>query len=87
MSILGIHQFTRDIERDASTRTAYLADPAATLSRYRLDDGEKQSIRALDAADLLQRGVNAIVIRNMLVTLGITHQDMYTHQATAGDQA
>lgn len=79
MSVLAINQFTRDLEHEPTTIDAYRADPSAVLAGYRLTDDERIAILALDAAELLDRGVNPIVIRNLLVILGIKHGEMYTH--------
>lgn len=77
MSVLAINKFTLALEHDPAVMDSYRADPEATLDRYRLSDEERDEIRRLDASALLARGVNPIVIRNLLVILGIPHSEMY----------
>jgi hypothetical protein len=79
MSVIGVNKLTLALEHEPALLDAYRSDPDATLDKYRLSSDERDAIRRLDADNLLQRGVNPIVIRNLLVLLGIPHGEMYTH--------
>ncbi|SDY78830.1 hypothetical protein [Herbiconiux ginsengi] len=79
MSVIAVNKFTLDLEHKPGVLEAYRADPAAVLDGYRLSDAERDAIARLDADWFLTAGVNPIVIRNLLVILGIPHNQMYTH--------
>lgn len=79
MSVIAVNKFTLALEHDPGKIEAYRADPEAVLDQYRLSSQERDEIRRLDARALLARGINPIVIRNLLVILGIPHGEMYRH--------
>jgi hypothetical protein len=83
MSILAVNKFTLALEHEGGLIEDYRAHPDEVLGRYRLTQGEREEIRRLDAQALLDRGVNPIVIRNLLVILGIKHGEMYRHGGDA----
>ena len=83
MSVLAINKFTLALEHEGGLIEDYRAHPDEVLGRYRLTEAERDEIRRLDAQALLDRGVNPIVIRNLLVILGIKHGEMYCHDSDA----
>lgn len=80
MSVLGLTKLARDLEHVDGLLDDFRAEPARFLERYDLADAEEKAVVDLDTAFLLERGMNPVALRNLIVLLGVPHGQMYTHQ-------
>lgn len=79
MSVLALTRLARDLEHEPGLLDEFLAGPRPVLARYDVSDEEQGWVLDLDAQALLDHGMNAVALRNLLVLLGIPHAAMYTH--------
>ncbi|WP_176611571.1 hypothetical protein [Actinomadura sp. WMMB 499] len=77
MSIVGLNRLARNLEHEPGLLEAFRADPAPVLADYPLTGEERRAVAAKDAAWLLAHGMNPVALRNLMVVLGVAHQDMY----------
>lgn len=77
MSILGLTKLTWDLEHQPGLLDRYRQDSESVLSGYQLTDAERAAVRELNAHALLDVGLNPVVLRNLFVTLGVPHGQMY----------
>ncbi|TJY66157.1 hypothetical protein E4J89_17410 [Arthrobacter sp. CAU 1506] len=79
MSVVGVHRLVRDLERRDGLVDRLLEQPAAVLETYPLSDDEREAVLNLDAAALVDLGVNPLVMRTLLVLAGVANPDIYSH--------
>ncbi|WP_283134548.1 hypothetical protein [Rhizohabitans arisaemae] len=77
MSIVGLNRLARELEHTPGLRERYESEPGEVLGRFPLDPEERDAVRRRDAAWLLAAGMNPVALRNLMVVLGVAHQDMY----------
>ncbi|MFC5750182.1 hypothetical protein [Actinomadura rugatobispora] len=77
MSIVGLNHLARDLEHDPDVLRSFRAAPEPVLAGYRLTGEERRAVAAKDATWLLAHGMNPVALRNLMVVLGVAHQDMY----------
>ncbi|MFF5248793.1 hypothetical protein ACFY3V_31315 [Streptosporangium sp. NPDC000095] len=78
MSIVGLNRLARDLEHIPGLCERFASDPAEVLADYPLADQERTAVVRKDAAWLLQAGMNPVALRNLMVTLGVAHREMYS---------
>lgn len=78
MSIVGLNQLARDLEHIPGLCERFASDPAEVFANYPLADQERTAVGRKDAAWLLQAGMNPVALRNLMVTLGVAHHEMYS---------
>ncbi|GAB2857679.1 hypothetical protein GCM10022221_66590 [Actinocorallia aurea] len=77
MSVVGLNRLARELEHTPGLLTRYLESPDTVLDGYRLTGPERRAVTGKDAAWLLDAGMNPVALRNLMVVLGVAHQDMY----------
>ncbi|MEV0631011.1 hypothetical protein [Nonomuraea wenchangensis] len=77
MSIVGLNRLARDLEHAPGLRERFAADPEQVLPGYALTEEEHAAVTRRDAAWLLRAGMNPVALRNLMVTLGVAHHEMY----------
>jgi hypothetical protein len=77
MSIVGLNRLARELEHTPGLLARYLESPGAVLDGYRLTGPERRAVAGKDASWLLAAGMNPVALRNLMVVLGVAHQDMY----------
>ena len=80
MSVLGLTKLSRELEHQDGLLERFRTDPADVMDAFDLTVNERSWVLDLDAESLLDHGMNAVALRNLLVLLGIPHGQMYTHQ-------
>jgi hypothetical protein len=61
MSFNGLELVLYDLGTDKAKRTAFKEDAAKFLSRYPLDDDERQEVAEFDVKAMTARGVNTML--------------------------
>lgn len=77
MSVLHLTKLARDLEHLDGLRERFDQDPDRILADYDLTGDERDAVKRRDAAALLPTGINPVVLRNLMVTLGVPHSRMY----------
>jgi hypothetical protein len=77
-----VHQLVRDLERRDGAVARLMENPETVLSEYRLSDTERDAVLDLDAAALVELGVNPLVMRTLLVLVGVGNPDIYSHDVS-----
>lgn len=77
MSVVGLNRLARELEHAPGLLARYLESPDAVLDGYPLTGPERRAVADKDAAWLLGAGMNPVALRNLMVVLGVAHQDMY----------
>lgn len=80
MSVVALGKLTRDVCRDHLARQSLQRTPLELLDRYALTADERAAVLDLDAERLLDLGLNPIVMRNLLVSAGVPHDEIHRHQ-------
>ncbi len=80
MTVLAITKLVRSLERTEGFRDRLRADPEAVLADYALSPEERDAVLRLDAATLVELGVNPLVMRNLLFLVGVPNAELYTHR-------
>ncbi|ROO85003.1 aromatic-ring opening dioxygenase LigAB LigA subunit [Actinocorallia herbida] len=84
MSVVGLNRLARELEHTPGLLGRYLESPGTVLDEYRLTESERRAVAGKDAAWLLDAGMNPVALRNLMVVLGIAHQDMYPAAKNGG---
>ncbi len=87
MSLVQLSRLVRDVEHNDGVIADLQAEPAAVLARYRLTDDERQAVLDLDAQRLIDLGLNALLMRTLLVLNGVGNPEIYTHSIRLGTPA
>lgn len=82
MSTVGVHRLVRDLERRQGAVERLRQGPTAVLAEYPLTEAERDAVLELDAAALVDLGVNPLVMRTLLVLCGVGNPDIYTHRVS-----
>jgi hypothetical protein len=80
MSTVGVHRLVRDLERCPGAVDRLLQSPGKVMDEYPLTEAESAAILDLDAAALVELGVNPLVMRTLLVLCGVGNPEIYSHQ-------
>ncbi len=84
MSVVGLNRLARELEHAPGLLDAFRAAPGPVLAGYPLTPRERLAVTRKDAAWLLDHGMNPVALRNLMVVLGVAHQDMYAPPAPDG---
>ncbi|MGP4022558.1 hypothetical protein [Actinomadura sp. 3N407] len=84
MSIVGLNRLARDLEHTPGLLGRFDADPEEVMSAYPLTAPERRAVAGRDSDRLLAHGMNPVALRNLMVVLGVAHQDMYTRDLAEG---
>lgn len=87
MSLVQLSRVVRDIEHTDGALAEFQANPEAVLDRYRLTADERQAVLDLDAQRLIDLGLNALLMRTLLVMNGVGNPEIYTHSIRLGASA
>lgn len=79
MSVLGVSRLIRDIEHEDGALERLQADPEGVIDGYPVTSTEREAVLALDAARLVELGVNPLLVRTLLILNGVRGPEMYTH--------
>ncbi len=79
MTVLGLTKLVRDLERTEGFRDRLCRDPQTVLSEYAISPDERDAVLRLDAAALVELGLNPLVMRNLLFLVGVPNAELYTH--------
>jgi hypothetical protein len=84
VTVLGLTKLVRDLERTEGFGRRLQREPEAVLSEYAISPVERDAVLRLDAAALVELGLNPLVMRNLLFLLGVPNADLYTHSLSLG---
>ncbi|WP_141585237.1 hypothetical protein [Actinomadura sp. WMMA1423] len=77
MSVVALNRLARELEHSPGLLARYRESPETVLDGYRLSGPERRAVTEKDASWLLAAGMNPVALRNLMVVLGVAHQDMY----------
>lgn len=77
MSLVEVNRLAWDLEHVPGLLERARADLDSVLGGYDLDSAEIRAVRDRDSWWLLDRGMNPVALRNLMVVLGVAHGDMY----------
>jgi hypothetical protein len=84
VTVLGLTKLVRDLERTEGFRERLEQDPETVLSEYAISPDERNAVLRLDAAALVELGLNPLVMRNLLFLVGVPNAELYTHSLFLG---
>jgi hypothetical protein len=79
VTVLGLTKLVRDLERTEGFGERLHREPEVVLSEYAISPVERDAVLRLDAAALVELGLNPLVMRNLLFLLGVPNAELYTH--------
>jgi hypothetical protein len=82
VSLVSLHRMVRDLERVDGAVRRVVENPEAVLDEYSLTAAERTAVLDLDAAALVELGVNPLVMRTLLVLVGVANPDIYSHEVS-----
>jgi hypothetical protein len=79
MSRVQLSRLIKDVQRQEVLREQLQTDPESVVQRYDLTPQEREAFLNLDAQQLIDLGVNPLLMRTLLVINGVGNADLYTH--------
>jgi hypothetical protein len=79
VSLVGVNKLVRSVERRSEAVDLLRSEPESLLARYELSAAERDAVLDLDAATLVELGVNPLLMRTLLVAAGVPNSDLFHH--------
>lgn len=79
MSLFQLSRLIRDVEHKDGLLDRLRSNPQETLAGYDLSERERAAVLTLDAQELLDLGVNPLLMRTLLVLNGVGNPELFDH--------